>query len=254
MADLATILSALFRLPVPVQRQPEFLSRIGEYIDRAAFAGLAAGVRPAPANKRGSPVEIDEAVAKIARGMELIERGLSTIDGAQRSTSRSATKRTAELARLQRAVLGHIVAAATRRLPIPEIPAVTIEAAMPSYGTHGFDRSWNGAFQVGAAHIAKVRASISREDLKAPRPRDDWFINLVDILASIYADATGAPARAYARGDAVDGDWKGSPFCRFVIEIWPAYSGENEPAPSHSKIRDARRAVTSTELPTKTDQ
>ena len=224
-------------LPGYAARREILLSRAEEFIDRVLYAGLQPGFRPATRGKRGSPAQIVDAVRQVARGLHLLEHGLSTIDGARRSTAQAAKARDGELERLQRSILHAIVCAVAPRLSVTGEP-VKLEVATPSYTARGFANSWNGVFAGAASRIERLGASASTDDLKAPKVREQWFTAFIGVLAEIYRDATGTPARAYARGQAVNGEWR-PPFCKFVGDIWPLFGRDGEPAPSDSRIRDA---------------
>lgn len=239
MTDVDRILHALERLPVPVERQEALLARAEEFVGRIMLAGFAAGIRPAPVDHRGTPGEILAGVRDVSRGLSLIERGLGTIDGARRSTASAATVRAETLADMHERVLKAIAGAVGTALPTASIRAADLDASAPTYTPLGFTNNWRGAFARAAGQVEQIAVNTSRPDLRAPKTPDDWFVAFVGILAGIYSDATGAPARAYARGQSVDEDWR-PPFCQFVSDLWPLFAREGEPAPSDSRIRDAR--------------
>lgn len=243
------IWQALSNLPLSDDRRADLWNRADDFVDRVRYAGLVAGIRQAAVGKRGSPAEIVKGIGKVSRGLKLIEQGLSTIDGAQRSTSQAAALRDAELGRVQRSIIHAIVSAVTPRLSVTGDP-IQVEIAMPSYGTHGFANSWNGLFSAAAHHVDQIKASVPISNLKAPKVRDEWLTRLIAILAGIYEDVSGRAPAAYTRGgDSLDPKYR-APFVRFVQSVWPVISCD-EPPPTPARIRDAQRHAS--ELPPSTE-
>lgn len=239
MTDVELILQALHRLPVPEALKEASSERREEFVERILHAGLDAGIRPAPTGSRGSPTEIIAAANDVARGLDLIERGLNLVDGARRSTADGATLRASELRNVHEAMLRSVAAAIASALPTAIIRDVDIDASTPTYSPSGFSSPWRGVFSRAAGQVERIAANASTEDLRAPKPRDEWFGRLVRILAEIYQDATGKIARPYARGQAVKSNWE-PPFCKFVRDLWPIWAA-GAAAPSDGKIRDAFR-------------
>lgn len=236
------IWAAIERLPIPPDRIGEVRNRSDDLIDRVRHAGLSAGIRPAPANLRGTPSEIIAAANDVARGLDQIERGLGTLERARQSTSESATGRSEALRQMHEDILRSITATIAYALPTAIIRDVDLVASSPSYGPLGFSNPWRGAFSRAAGQVDKIANCAAPEQLRAPKPRDEWFGRLVQVLAAIYEEATGERAKAYARGQAVNSSWR-PPFCVFVTELWPLW-GSVTTAPSDSKIRDALAKTT----------
>ena len=222
------IWAALVRLRVSADRRVDLWNRSDDFIDRVRYAGLNAGFRPAPSGERSKPSEIIVAIDSISTGLERIGRGLSVIDGARQSTSPSAAARDAELARLQRAILGTIIDAVSRGLPGMSIPADAFNAAMPTYGTNYFANSWNGVFSLAAHKVAAFGAGASNVDMRTPKARDGWTEILIATLGEIYRDVTGRRPSAYGRGsDSTNPAWR-APFCQFVADLWPLWFGPDD--------------------------
>ena len=238
----AVIWAAIERLPIPARRVEDLRNRSDDFIDRVRYAGLSAGFRPAPVGLRGTPNEIIAAVNAVARGLDQIERGLGTLEGARQSTSEAATDRSEALRKVHEAVLRTIAATIAHALPTAIIRDVDVTAAAPRYGPFGFSNPWRGAFSRAAGQVDKIAEGATPDELRAPKSRDEWFGRLVQILAGIYEEATGERAKAYARGQAVNGSWR-PPFCVFVTDLWPLWAS-GAGAPSDSKIRDALAKTT----------
>lgn len=243
------IWAAIERLSIPPDRIGDIRNRSDDFIDRIRYAGLSAGIRPAAAGKRGTPSEIISGMDDVARGLDLIERGLGAIEGARQSTAAGATARSDALQNLHEAILLTIAGTIAHVLPTAIIRVVDVAAALPSYGPFGFSNPWRGAFSRAAGQVDNIARGASPEALRATKPRDEWFGLLVQTLAGIYEDVTGKAARAYARGQAVNGTWR-PPFCVFVTDLWPIWA-DGAATPSDSKIRDALRDTS--ELPPKND-
>ncbi len=238
MSDIDQILLALARLPVPADRKDALLERAEEFVGRIMLAGFAAGIRQSPAKDRSAPSQILASVRDVARGLNLIERGLDGIDSARRSTSTGAAVKSEALRKMHESVLQAVAIALATALPTASIRAEDLHASAPNYTQHGFTNQWRGTFARAAGQVQAIARNASVQDLRAPKTPDDWFVAFVGLLAGIYGDATGGQARAYARGQAVDESWR-PPFCQFVIDLWPLFAREGETAPSDSRIRDA---------------
>lgn len=236
------IWAAIERLPIPAGRIDDVRNRSDDFIDRVRYAGLSAGIRPAPPKFRGTPSEIKSAVNDVARGLDQIERGLGAIEHARQSTSEAATDRSDALRQMHEDILRSITATIAFALPTAIIRDVDLVASAPSYGPWGFSNPWRGAFSRAAGQVDKIAARHAPERLRAPKPRDEWFVRLVQVLAAVYEDATGERAKAYARGQTVNSSWR-PPFCVFVTQLWPLW-GVGPVAPSDSKIRDALAKTT----------
>lgn len=240
--DDDAIWAAIERLPIPADRLGEIRDRSDDFIDRVRFAGLSAGIRPAPAKQRGTPAEIKAGAKDVARGLDLIERGLGAIEGARRSTSAAAAHRSDALRQLHEDILRTMAATIAHVLPTAIIRDVDVAASAPSYGPFGFSNPWRGAFSRAAGQVEKIADAALPDRLRAPKVRDEWFGRLVQTLAGVYEDVTGERAKAYARGQAVNSSWR-PPFCVFVTDLWPLWAS-GAAAPSDSKIRDALAKTT----------
>lgn len=236
------IWAAIERLPIPADRRADAWNRADDFIDRIRNAGLSAGIRSAPKGERGTPGDILTAASDIARGLDMIERGLGKIDGARRSTAIEATARSAALRRVHEDILRSIAAAASSALPTAIIRDVDIDASVPSYTPMGFANPWRGTFSRAAGQVDAIVRGVAADELRSPKPRDEWFGRLVWILARIYEDLTGTRAKAYARGQVVNAEWR-PPFCEFVTDLWPLWRLDPT-TPSDSKIRDALAKTT----------
>lgn len=222
------IWAALDRLRLSAAKRADLLNRSEDFVDRVRDAGFSAGFRSAPSGERHSPSEIIAAIDRISTGLEHVARGLNVIDSARQSTSPGALARDAELARLQRAILGTIVGAISRALPSVSVPDDDFDAAMPTYRADHYANSWNGVFGLAAHKVAAIGASASSTDIRTPKARDDWTERLVAILGEIYRDVTGRRPSAYGRGsDSTNPDWR-PPFCQFVVDLWPLWFGPSE--------------------------
>ncbi|WP_137871477.1 hypothetical protein [Sphingopyxis sp. 2PD] len=240
--DDERIWAAIERLPIPPDRMREIRDRSDDFIDRIRYAGLSAGIRPAAAGQRRTPSEIAAGIADVARGLDLLERGLGTIEGARQSTAAGAAARSDALRTVHEEILQTIVGTIAHVLPTAIIRDVDVAAALPTYGPFGFSNPWRGAFSRAAGQIDNIARGATPEALRAPKPRDEWFGLLVHTLAGVYEDVTGKTAKAYARGQAVNGAWR-PPFCVFVTDLWPLWA-LGATAPSDSKIRDALAKTT----------
>jgi hypothetical protein len=207
------------------------------FADKIAMAGRSAGQRDVSKDNRVGAEEIEQAVDRIAKGLQHIADGLHTISFARATTTPSSITRAESLEALHRALVGLIAEAVANGVGAGDDFDEKVVSSIPTFEPGGWHNPWTGRFADAAAKVAIVKSAFPRASYHAQKKdRDAWLGRLVPELAKVYTEITGERAVISNPSEKAPHGWR-CPFAQFIADLWGYLDPTDAPCPGDDQIK-----------------